>query len=186
MKHQKSKWWRIKQLVNSSNCLLLGKTRSALQRLQRWFKTFGREYELWKFSKVLEFRCEAGDKNLSVHFESCHRNAIYRSKIIQNKLTQIISNQILDGIIAEVKKAKFYAVAIADTTDRGLQTQLTTTLRYVDEHSDVKEDFIGYTNITGDTTGENIAAVLTGKLEALDLNLSHIRAQAYDGTGEKC
>ena len=61
-----------------------------------------------------------------------------------------------------------------------------TTVRYVDEHGDVKKDFIGYTNITRDTTGENIADVLVEKLEALDLNLSHIRAQAYDGTSEKC
>ena len=59
-------------------------------------------------------------------------------------------------------------------------------LRYVDECDDVKEDFIGYTNITGDTTGENIVDVLVEKLEALDLNLSAIRAQTYDGTGEKC
>ena len=63
---------------------------------------------------------------------------------------------------------------------------LSTTLRYVDEHGDVKEDFIGYTNITGDTAGKNIADVLVEKLEALDINLSHIRAQAYDGTGRKC
>ena len=137
------------------------------------------------FQELLDFRCEAGDKNLSVHFESSHRNATYRSKIIQNELIQIINDQILDGIIAEVKKAKFYAAAADETTDRGLQTQLTTTLQYVDKHGDVKEDFIGYTNITGDTTGENIADVLVEKLEASDLNLSHIRAQAYDGTGEK-
>ena len=89
-------------------------------------------------------------------------------------------------MIAKVKKAKFYAVVADEATDRGLQTQLTTILRYVDEHGDVKEDFIGYTNITGDTTGENIADILVEKLEALDLNLSHIGAQAYDGTGEKC
>ena len=60
------------------------------------------------------------------------------------------------------------------------------TLRYVDEHGYVKEYFIGYTNITGDTTGENIVDVLIENLEALDLNLSHIRAQAHVGTGEKC
>ena len=59
-------------------------------------------------------------------------------------------------------------------------------LRHVDEHGDVKGDFIGYTNINGDTTGENIADILVEKLETLDLNFSHIRAQAYDGTGEKC
>ena len=138
------------------------------------------------FQELFEFRCEAGDKNLSVHFENCHRNALYRCKIIQNELIQIISDQILDGIIAKVKKAKFYVVAAYEATNRGLQTQLTTTLRYVDEHDDVNEDFIGYTNITGDTTGENIADVLIEKLEALDLNLSHNRAQAYHRTGEKC
>ena len=104
------------------------------------------------FQELLEFRCEAGDKNLSVQFESCHRNASYRSKIIQNVLVQIISDQILDGIIAKVKKEKFYAVAADEATDRGFQTQLTTILRYVDEHGDAKEDFIGYANITGDTT----------------------------------
>ena len=125
--------------------------------------------------ELLEFRCEAVDKYLSAPLESCHRNATCRSKIIQNELVQIISDQILDDIIAKVKNAKFYAVAADEATDRGLQTQLTTTLRYVDEHDDVKEDFIGYTNITGDKTGKNIADVLVGKLEALFLNLSHIR-----------
>ena len=60
------------------------------------------------------------------------------------------------------------------------------TLRYVDEHGNVKEDFIGYANIPGDATGENMADVLVETLEALHQNLSDIRAQAYDGTGEKC
>ena len=94
-------------------------------------------------------------------------------------MTQVISDQMLDDIIAKVKKAKFYAFVEDEATDRDLQTQLTTTLRYVDEHGDVKEDFIGYTNISRDTAEENIADVLVEKLEALDLNLS----QAYDGTG---
>ena len=90
------------------------------------------------FQELLKFRCEAGDKNLSADFESCHRNTMYRSKIIQNELIQIISDQVLDGIIAKVKKAKFYAVAADEATGRGLQTQLTTTLTYVDKHGDVK------------------------------------------------
>ena len=106
------------------------------------------------FQELLELRCEAGDKNLSVHFISCHRNATYRSKIIQNELIQIISDQILDGIIAKFKKSMLYGVAADEVTDRILQIQLTTTLRYVDEHGDVKEDFIEYTNTTGDMTGE--------------------------------
>ena len=75
-------------------------------------------------------------------------------------------------------------MAADEATDKGLQTQLTTILRYVDELGEVKGDFIGFANITGDTTGENIADVLVEKLEALDFSLSDMRAQAYDGTGK--
>ena len=48
---------------------------------------------------------------------------------------------------------------------------------------DVKEDFIGYTNITGDTTGEHIAESIIAQLQAIDLDPSNLRAQSYDGTG---
>ena len=48
---------------------------------------------------------------------------------------------------------------------------------------DVKEDFIGYTNITGDTTGEHIAESIIAQLQAINLDPSNLRAQSYDGTG---
>ena len=48
---------------------------------------------------------------------------------------------------------------------------------------EIKEDFIGYTNITGDTTGENIANAILARLRALQLDPSNLRAQSYDGTG---
>lgn len=40
----------------------------------------------------------------------------------------------------------------------------------------VREDFVGYTNVTGDTTGEHIAEAIITRLQALDLvpsNLGH-------------
>ena len=54
---------------------------------------------------------------------------------------------------------------------------------YVYMTDDVKEDFIGFTNVTGNTTGEHIADVIIEKVESIDLNPSKIRAQAYGGTG---
>ena len=48
---------------------------------------------------------------------------------------------------------------------------------------DVREDFIGFTNITGDTTGENIADVIINKLESANIDLVNMTTQAYDGTG---
>lgn len=47
----------------------------------------------------------------------------------------------------------------------------------------VREDFVGYTNVTGDTTGEHIAEAIITRLQALDLDPSNLRAQSYDGTG---
>ena len=48
---------------------------------------------------------------------------------------------------------------------------------------DVREDFIEYTNIIGDTTGENIADAIINKLESANIDLANMRAKAYDGTG---
>ena len=47
----------------------------------------------------------------------------------------------------------------------------------------VREDFVGYTNITGDTTGEHIADSVLARLQSLGLDPSDITAQAYDWTG---
>ena len=85
------------------------------------------------FQELLKFCCESGDTVLQLHFEEGHKNATYHSKTIQNQLIKIISDQILEGIIAKVKTAKFFAVSADEATDKGLQTQLTMTLRYVDE-----------------------------------------------------
>ena len=49
---------------------------------------------------------------------------------------------------------------------------------------DVREDFRGFTNITGDTIGENIADAIINKLESANIDLANMRAQAYDGTGQ--
>ena len=68
---------------------------------------------------------------LRMHFEEGNKN-----KTIQNQLIQIMSNQILEGIITKVKTAKYFAVAADETTDHGNQTQLTMTLRYVDEQGE--------------------------------------------------
>ena len=84
------------------------------------------------FQELLKFRCESGDTCLKLHFEEGNKNATYRSKTIQNQLITIISDQILEGIITKVQTAKFFAVSADEATDRGLQTQLTMTVRYVD------------------------------------------------------
>ena len=80
------------------------------------------------FQELLKFRCEAGDICLKQHFELGHW-----SKRIQNQIIEMLGDQVLEGIIANVKAAKYFAVSADEATDRGLQTQLTITVHYVDE-----------------------------------------------------
>ena len=48
-----------------------------------------------------------------------------------------MGDQILEGIIANVKMAKYFAVSVDEVTDRHLQSQLTVTLCYVDKHGNM-------------------------------------------------
>ena len=48
-----------------------------------------------------------------------------------------MGDQILEGIIANVKMAKDFAVLANEATDRSLQSQLKVTLCYVDKHGNM-------------------------------------------------
>ena len=77
------------------------------------------------FQELLKFQVEAGDTSLKLHFEEGQKNATYQSKTVQNELIHIMGDQILEGIIANVKMAKYFAVLADEATDRSLQSQLT-------------------------------------------------------------
>ena len=89
------------------------------------------------FQELLKFQVETGDTSLKLHFEEGQKNATYQCKTRQNELIHIIGDQILEGIIANVKMAKYFAVLADEVTDRSLQSQLTVTLRYVDKHGNM-------------------------------------------------
>ena len=48
-----------------------------------------------------------------------------------------MGDQILEGIIANGKMTKYFAVLADEATDRSLQSQLTVTLWYVDKHGNM-------------------------------------------------
>lgn len=65
------------------------------------------------FQVLLDFRISAGDKILEKHFQTCPRNASYRSKTIQNQLIELCGDFLRGNIIEEVKNAKFFSVLIS-------------------------------------------------------------------------
>lgn len=62
------------------------------------------------FLALLNFRVEAGDTILGNHLSTAARNATYTSNTIQNQIVNVLSDQVRQQIIRNVKEAKWYTV----------------------------------------------------------------------------
>ena len=47
----------------------------------------------------------------------------------------------------------------------------------------MQEDFVGFVDVTGHTTGEDIASTILKRLVELKLDINLLRGQCYDGSG---
>lgn len=68
------------------------------------------------FRAALRFRVDAGDMNLKNHLKNAGANSTYISWNIQNEITTI-GDMLTDGIIQEVKEAKYFSILVDETTD---------------------------------------------------------------------
>ena len=81
------------------------------------------------FQAVLQFHCNAGDNDLSLHFKECARNSTYRSKTIQNEILNVFGDMIKKTIIPEVKAGKHYAIIADEVQDAASIEQISVVLR---------------------------------------------------------
>lgn len=113
----------------------------------------------------------------------------YLSKNIQNELINIISDNIRQHILKEVKKSKYYSIILDCTPDASKTEQMTIIIRYVfidhsDDHSKtadvtIKESFLGFVPIEK-SSGLELTDVLLERLDTLGLSLQDMRGQGYD------
>ena len=127
----------------------------------------------------MEVRIDAGDKPLKNH-ETCHVNARYSSKTIQNQIISLIGEYIRESIVQEIKEAKFFSVLCNEVTDNANLEQLLFVLRFVDKDCQIREEFIDF-QCTDWITGEVISGLILGKLEQWGLKINDCRGQGYDG-----
>ena len=132
------------------------------------------------FLALLQFRVQSGDKVLSDHMKSAGGNATYTSKTIQNELIEICGDNIRDKILAKIRQARYYSVIADEATDVSNDEQLSISIRYVDDGTPTEVFVAFYECITG-VTGRAIADNILLKLSKWQLELEHLRGQAYDG-----
>lgn len=106
----------------------------------------------------------------------------YTSPDIQNEMLQIMALDILRNIAADLHNASFFTIMADECTDSANKEELVLCFRWVDDHLEVHEEFIGLyqiSNISADT----IVAVIKDTLLRMNLNLNRCRGQCYDGAG---
>ncbi|XP_051797058.1 zinc finger MYM-type protein 1-like [Acanthochromis polyacanthus] len=106
----------------------------------------------------------------------------YTSPLIQNEILGILSNDIVRGIADTIRclPVTQFALIVDGTQDISGREQESVCLRFVDHDLYPHEEFIGMYSVT-ETTGECLAKVALDVLCRLNLPLSALRGQTYNG-----
>ena len=93
---------------------------------------------------------------LEEHFKNCPRNATYRSKTIQNELTECIGDHILNKIIYEVKSPKSFYIMADEVSNISVKEQMPIERRFMDSEANIAGEFVTFVYLDG-TSGQQIA-----------------------------
>lgn len=99
---------------------------------------------------------------------------------IQNEILELYSHDIVRTIAGSVLKSGCYGLIVDGTQDISKSEQISICLRYVDEDLLPHEEFVGLYDPPS-TTGATLAACIFDVLLRLQLPLSLLRGQSYDG-----
>ena len=136
---------------------------------------------LGNFKALLQFRVDAGDKDLELHMKTAPKNVTYCSATIQNEIMDVICSLIRKHIAERVKKCRFYSVIADEVTDSANREQLSLVIRCFDpELKTAAERLLDFTVCQLGVIGHAIAETI------LDLQKNHLdsklfRGQEYDG-----
>lgn len=167
-----------KQQENNRHCLL--EVVGMIKVLARQgIALRGHDKEGSNLYQMLKSRAET-DPILSNWLEK--RNHDYISPQAQNEVLQILGNTVVRDIIAAVKAPQVvqFSLIIDGTRDVSGKEQESICIRYVDHDLVPQEEFVGLYQASS-TTGESICNIAIDILKRLNLPLSSLRGQAYDG-----
>ena len=104
----------------------------------------------------------------------------YTSPESQNKMIQLLGLNVQKQIVMELKEAGPYALIADETMDISRKEQFSVCVRYVTGQLQVQERFLGFWDVAT-TDGETLCLKIQEILSQLGINLTMLRAQAYDG-----
>ena len=86
----------------------------------------------------------------------------------------------LRQVAVNLQGASFYTIMVDETTDISNDEQVVLCLRWVDDTFDVHEEFVGLYKVES-ISSNSLVAVIKDMLLRLNLTLTKVRGQCYDG-----
>lgn len=123
------------------------------------------------------------NKAMEEHFKTAPKNTTYRSKTTQNEIISICGEIITEKIVGEVKKAKFFSILPDEAADISNIEQMPVIVRFVDNNSVIREEFLAFVPCELGLSGEAIATTLVDTMNKAGLDMGLCRGQGYDGAG---
>lgn len=105
----------------------------------------------------------------------------YLGKNIQNELIDCIGGKIVEAMVKEIRKNKFFSIILDCTPDLSHKEQLSVIIRHVavEDTPQIKEYFMGFLEAE-ESTGESLSTLILKRLEELSILFEDCRGQSYD------
>ena len=105
------------------------------------------------------------------------------SKTIQNELICLWTEQIVTGIVSEVKESRVFSILEDEARDCSNTEQMSFVIRYVDKSCQIREELIQFLECEFGTSGQELYLKIVNVIRNLGLETSNLRGQGHDGAG---
>ena len=129
------------------------------------------------FIRLIHLRCEDSASLIDWIKKKTDK---YTSHDMQNEMVKAMAMRILREVAGSLQDAPFFTVMVDETTDVSNVEQVVILLRWVSEKFEVFEEFVGLYEVAS-TGADIIYGVISDVLQRLNVAVSKVRGQCYDG-----
>lgn len=123
------------------------------------------------------------DPVLKQHVANVERGGVHTTYLLdtQNELIDCIGGKIVQSMVSEIKKAKYFSIILDCTPDLSHKEQLSAIIRIVavEDQPVIQEHFMGFLEVES-SAKERLATLILRKLEELNIPFDDCRGQSYD------
>ncbi|XP_050547950.1 uncharacterized protein LOC126909558 [Daktulosphaira vitifoliae] len=112
--------------------------------------------------------------HISNHGNKGRGNVSYLSSTICDEFISLMSKTVIDNIVIQIKKLKYFSIIVDSTPDNTKVDQLTIIIRFMTDNSSVVERFVGFFESV-DHKSEDMETALLQRFTDLDINFKNCR-----------